>query len=129
MAQLTALFAHYEQPLTAEQCQQAIRLMRDIEAALQQQTPVTYVEWMSTFESAGEQTEELLLMAIAFESQGTSQQLACLHERRAMVAAFRRLAQTLEKIPALALIPQPQVHPGFLHVVAPPAEEQEGEEA
>ncbi len=46
LEQLTTVFAFYEQSLTREQCQEAIRLMRETEGALQQHTPPTSGEGM-----------------------------------------------------------------------------------
>jgi len=68
-------------------------------------------------------------MTIAYPPHGTHQDLSCLQERRGIVAALRRLAATLEQIPAFAPAARLPAHPGFLRVVAPLVGEQEGEEA
>jgi hypothetical protein len=144
-----SVFAHYEQPLTDEQGQQAISLMREIETALHQiptpvinplfeaalvqlqepheQRPILFVDGMNALFRAREQTETLLLMGIAFAPRCRSQEDEHMQQRRAMTAAMRRLAETLEKISAFAPASSQRARPDHLRIVAPTPEEDEPE--
>ena len=142
LEQLIATFAHNKQPLSAKQGQEAIHLLRAVEATLQQipmltddpfmeaptispyisegQRPALFVDRMRACAQAREQTDILLLMCLAYTPVSRSQELFHQQQRRAITAAMRRLAQTLEKIPAFVPTVPRNTGPIDVYLVVPP---------